>query len=111
MARPQLYPTPIVTARAQNIREEVTPYARIFAGYTQAQQANATARQEESVAGLRGFGIGDNAVNYHRWLEESAIYRELIFEALRIAPFIGPDFVDSKAAAITCFYSIGRMQE
>uniref|UniRef100_A0AAT9JPY5 Nucleocapsid protein n=1 Tax=Nasutitermes takasagoensis chuvirus 1 TaxID=3133479 RepID=A0AAT9JPY5_9VIRU len=110
MAANNLQYPPVRTVPVEhNVREStLAHYARHDDEDEEDYQHRVTNRSR-ALHQLRCFGIGDNRTNYQRWLEESPVYRKLIFEKVNIPPFTGPIVIDPRAAAAVYFYSIGRL--
>lgn len=104
-----LYPPVRVPAEAANVRTSTVRFYDRREGESEEQYQLRIQTNDNRLRHLRCFGLGDNATNYQRWLEESPVYRKLIFDKLNIPPFIGPVVIEPKAAAIVYFYSIGRL--
>jgi hypothetical protein len=105
----RLYPAPQTTPRADNVRSDVRPYVAVDDDADDDDRELAATAAGIATRNLRPYGIGDNTANYRRWLEGSAVYRELIFQHVNITPFVGPVVIDPRAAAAIYFYSNGRL--
>jgi hypothetical protein len=98
-----------LATEAESGTESVLTYLPVTEGESEEdRQRRVTACQQE-LNSLHAVGLGDNLVNYHRWLEEALAYRKLIFEHVNIPPFIGKVVIDPRAAAVIHFYVIGRL--
>jgi hypothetical protein len=109
MANHGAYYPPVVPEPAQREPDNPQLYLPPLPNVTAERRAELHAATIASLARVRPFGLGDNLPNYQRWLEESDVYRKLIFETVNIPPFVGHVVIDPRAAAVIYFYSTGRV--
>lgn len=85
---------------ATNLQEARHPGVQLTPAQTQVYEA-----LDQRV---RSWGIGDNAINYQRWMAVSPFYTKLIMENVNIQPFGGGFVTDPRAPAICTIYAYGR---